>query len=178
MLSGVKTVEREMARQLRIEGCSVNEIARELRVSKSSASLWVRDIPLSEEQRQTLLLRSIRFEGQWKGAAANAARGRARRMAYQEAGRRRAMDASPDYIGGCMLFWAEGDKARNHVGVANSDPALLVCFIRFLRRHFDVSNDKMRIACNLFADHAERIAEVEDFWLHTLALTRATCGSR
>lgn len=72
-----------------------------------------------------------------------------------------------------MLFWAEGDKARNHVGIANSDPALLVCFVRFLRRHFEVANDKMRIACNLFADHEERIAEVEDFWLHTLGLTRA-----
>jgi hypothetical protein len=31
----------------------------------------------------------------------------------------------------------------------------------------------MRIACNLFADHVERIVEVEDFWLNTLGLTRA-----
>ena len=60
-----------MARHLLTEGCSVNEIARELRVSKSSVSLWVRDIPLSDEQRQALLKKSILFEGQWKGAAAN-----------------------------------------------------------------------------------------------------------
>jgi hypothetical protein len=173
MLSVVKTTERRLARQMRAEGRSVSEIARSLNVSKSSASLWVRDIPLSAAQRESLLRRSVRYDGQWKGAAANAAIGRSRRLAYQCEGRRRAIDASADYIGGCMLFWAEGDKARNHVGMANSDPELLACFVQFLRRHFAVENDKMRIACNLFADHAERIVAIEDFWLQTLDLTRA-----
>jgi hypothetical protein len=74
---------------------------------------------------------------------------------------------------GVHAVWAEGDKARNHVGVANSDPELLACFVAFIRNHFNVENEKMRIACNLFADHAERIVEVEDFWLSTLGLTRA-----
>jgi hypothetical protein len=173
MLSAVKTAEREMARELRADGRAVTEIAGTLRVSKSSVSLWVRDIPLSDAQRDALMRRSIRYEGQWKGAATNIARGRARRLTYQEAGRKRVVAASPDYIGGCMLFWAEGDKARNHVGVANSDPELLACFVEFLRNHFNVENEKMRIACNLFADHVERIVEVEDFWLKTLGLTRA-----
>jgi hypothetical protein len=72
-----------------------------------------------------------------------------------------------------MLFWAEGDKARNRVRISNSDPALLAFFADFLRHHFAVQNDRMRVACHLFADHGERIAEVEDFWLRTLGLTRA-----
>jgi hypothetical protein len=95
MLSAVKTAEREIARHLRAEGCSVNEIARRVCVSKSSVSLWVRDIPLSDDQRQALLRKSIRYEGQWKGAATNVARGRARRLAYQEAGRRRQVMPTP-----------------------------------------------------------------------------------
>jgi hypothetical protein len=72
-----------------------------------------------------------------------------------------------------MLYWAEGAKARNSLKVINSDPEVLVFFARFLRTHFDVPNEKMRVYCNLFADHVERQWEIEDFWLRTLQLPRA-----
>jgi hypothetical protein len=29
------------------------------------------------------------------------------------------------FIAGCMLYWAEGDKSRNSVRMANSDPEVL-----------------------------------------------------
>ena len=45
--------------------------------------------------------------------------------------------------------------------LVNSDPEVLVYFIAFLRRHFGVPNERMRVRCNLFADHQERQREVE-----------------
>ena len=36
--------------------------------------------------------------------------------------------------------------------------------------YFDVSDDKFRVTCNLFADHIERQTEIEQFWLSTLEL--------
>jgi len=48
-----------------------------------------------------------------------------------------------------MLYWAEGDKRRNTVARANSDPELLVVFARFLRQHFGVPDDAFRVYCNL-----------------------------
>lgn len=71
-----------------------------------------------------------------------------------------------------MLYWAEGSKSRNGVKIINSDPEVLVYFIRFLRRHFAVRDDQFRVACNLFADHIDRQREIEDFWLERLALPR------
>jgi hypothetical protein len=71
-----------------------------------------------------------------------------------------------------MLYWAEGSKARNTVQLTNSDPELLAYFLRFLRRHFEVENSRVRLACNLFADHVERQLETEDFWLWRLDLGR------
>jgi hypothetical protein len=43
-------------------------------------------------------------------------------------------------------------------------------FVRFLRTYFGVDGDKVRVTCNLFADHIERQREIEQFWLDTLEL--------
>ena len=69
-----------------------------------------------------------------------------------------------------MLYWAEGDKRRNTLGLANSDPHLLRLFASFLRRHFGVADEAFRVYCNLFADHAARQQEIEAFWLSSLEL--------
>ena len=45
-------------------------------------------------------------------------------------------------------------------------------FLRFLREHFKVENSRVRLKCNLFADHVERQWEIEDFWLERLELGR------
>jgi hypothetical protein len=70
----------------------------------------------------------------------------------------------------CVLHWAEGDKTRNSVRIASSDPELLALFVEFLRIHFGVRNDQITIYCNLFADHIERQVEIETFWLTKLGL--------
>ncbi|HET8895443.1 MAG TPA: hypothetical protein VFM96_15245 [Gaiellaceae bacterium] len=69
-----------------------------------------------------------------------------------------------------MLYWAEGAKARNTVKITNSDPEVLVYFVRFLREQFDVADHRMSVYCNLFADHLERQREIEDYWLARLDL--------
>jgi transposase-like protein len=72
MLSDMKTVERNRARQLRREGgASVKELARLLGVSKSTVSIWVRDIELTESQREAL---RRRMGGRIDGSRANAVR--------------------------------------------------------------------------------------------------------
>jgi hypothetical protein len=173
-LSSVKTAERKAARRLRRLGWSVKEIERHLGVSRSSVSLWVRDVKLSEKQIAELNRRSATSPGQLAGAAANAALGRKRRMGYQLAGRTRAQLNDRLHLAGCMLYWAEGDKRRQGVRVANSDPEVLCLFVRFLRECYGAPIDRIAVTCNLFADHLERQQEIEQFWLDTLGLPR-TC---
>jgi hypothetical protein len=69
-----------------------------------------------------------------------------------------------------MLYWAEGGKSRNGVMFVNSDPEMVRYFVDFLRSYYDVAEDAFRIDCNLFADHAERQRDIEQFWLATLGL--------
>ncbi len=94
------------------------------------------------------------------------------RESYQAEGRRLARVGDDSYAAGCMLYWAEGAKARNAVQLVNSDPELLAYFAAFLRDHFEVSPARTALKCNLFADHLERQREIEDFWLDRLGLGR------
>jgi predicted transcriptional regulator len=60
MFSEMKTVERERAKSMRRrEGRSIKEIAGLLGVSKSSVSLSVRDVELTDEQHAALLARNV-----------------------------------------------------------------------------------------------------------------------
>jgi hypothetical protein len=152
-----------MARKLRSQGCSVREIEQLVGVARLTASLWVRDIELTPAQRETLRTRP-------RGVRTDFRR---RREHYQADGRATARRGEALHATGCMLFWAEGSRSVNSVKVTNSDPALLRLFARFLRHYFDVPDQKFRVWCNLFADHAERQHAVEQFWLDELELPRA-----
>ncbi len=82
--------------------------------------------------------------------------------------------ADPFYLAGCMLYRAEGSKNRNVRRFSNSDPNMIRFFVAFLRRYFEVPDDRFRMWCNLYADHEERQREIEDFWLTLVRLPR-TC---
>ena len=170
-MSVVKTDERREARRLRRLGWSVKEIEREVGVARSSVSLWVRDIELGLEQRERLISRSRL--GPLVAAQKKAARARELRLSYQQDGRRLARERDGSYAAGCMLYWAEGSKARNTLQISNSDPALVAFFTRFLRVHFDVAPQSMRLALHLFADHVAVQRDIEGFWLDRLGLTRS-----
>jgi transcriptional regulator with XRE-family HTH domain len=165
----MKTAERELARALRREhGLSIKRLARMLGVSKSSVSLWVRDIELTPDQVAALRPAAV------AGGAANSARARERHGEAQRRGRIAARRGMPLHAAGCMLFWAEGSRSRNAVIFTNSDPAMIAFFLRFLRDVFAVPDRKVRVTCNLFADHAARQAQIEQYWLDLLRLPRSS----
>jgi hypothetical protein len=167
----MKTEEREQARMLRRErGCSIKEIAARLGVARSSVSLWVRDIDLTEEQHDALRARNPIYNRQLAGRGGSSARRRAERRAYQEDGRALARKRDVFHALGCMLYWAEGGKSRNQVRFSNSDPEMVRIFVDFLRTYFDLSDENICLTCHLFADHAERQREIERFWLDVTGL--------
>jgi IS30 family transposase len=59
----MKTVEREMARKLRREWLSMRQIERSLGVARSTVSLWVREIELTDHQREELQARGASARG-------------------------------------------------------------------------------------------------------------------
>ncbi len=153
----------------------MKELAALLRVSRSTISLWVRDIDLTDEQQEDLCRRS--GSGRIKGSETNAARALARRREAQRNGRVAARQGDVLHAAGCMLYWAEGSRNRNAVEFVNSDPAMVVFFLHFLRACFSIPDARIRVTCNLFANHAEKQREIEGFWLRVLGLPQ-TCLSK
>lgn len=176
----MKTLERREARRLRREeGCSIREIAELVGASKSSVSHWVRDVALTDAQRERLVRRNPAYNRQINGSAVQAANRRAERIAYQDEGRQLARVGSSMHVAGCMLYWAEGDKSRNTIGFTNSDPAMIRFFVEFLRTFFDVTSENIRLKCSLFADHESRRSEIERFWLDVARLPESClCRSK
>src|SRR5687768_9748789 len=114
----------------------LKRIAKHLGVSVGSVHRWTKDIVLTPEQQE----RNRSGPGGpqspehiKKRMATWSKRNRDRRLAYQAQGRERARERDPLHMAGCMLYWAEGAKSRNQLVFANSDPAMLRFFSKFLR---------------------------------------------
>ena len=142
---------REKALRLRSEHqLTIDEIAERLAISRTTAYAWVGHLPVP------------RRENPLPGTRAMQARyARIRADAYEQ-GRaeyaRLAKDATfRDFV---TLFIAEGTKrSRNTVAVANSDPAVIVACVAWLRR---LTEKALGFAVQIHED--QDLDEVRLFW--------------
>jgi hypothetical protein len=163
--------EREEARRLRREhGLGIKVIAAAVGAAPSTVSRWVRDVTLTAEQEAALRAANPIFNGQRNGTARFAANARARRAAAQAHGRELAQRGDPLHQLGCMLYWAEGSKARNRVIFTNSDAEMVALFLRFLRESYAVADDRLRLTVNVHLGNGLALEEIESWWLSRLGL--------
>lgn len=138
---------RAHALALRLEGKSYNDICREFGVSKSTLSLWLRDVPLTEEHRQALKERSGGPPA--KRAQALRARHHRRDETIVAAARDEITEMSGRelFLAGVVAYWAEGSKnkpwGRNtQATFINSDPGMIRLFLAWLRL-LGIGNDRL-----------------------------------
>jgi hypothetical protein len=173
-----KPAQYEEARRLRREyGTPLKRIAARLDVSVSTAHNWTKDIVLTPEQSHRNLYaprgprskqHTARFVETWTRI------NRERRIEFQEEGRRRAREGDPLHLAGCMLYWAEGSKHRNSLVFVNSDRAMVVHFVRFLRQALGVPPEDMTLRLNVYLTNGLSLREIEDHWLWALQLPRSS----
>lgn len=158
---------RERAVAMRKEGRSYREIRDQLEVSKSTLSLWLRDIALTDEQRDRLL------ELKKQGSSQAGRTMQARRMARQAATRATAAAQIPAvaeselFVAGVVAYWAEGSKAKpwrpgERFCFVNSDAEMITLMLRWLDL-IGVSRDRLilRVSIHESAD----IDAAEAHWL-------------
>jgi hypothetical protein len=162
---------RLQARGMRENGMSVRDITKALNLSKSTVSIWVRDIVLSEDQVEALKANQRSYAGQNAGAQRNREKARQLRIIYQDSGRAKAKEMRPLHMAGCMLYWAEGAKRRN-IYFANSDSNMVTLFVRFLRDEMDVTDSEIVIYIHCHTADPDLIREIEDYWVKLLVLSR------
>lgn len=142
-----KVEEQHRARQLRARAWTLQEIATELGVAKSSVSLWVRDVEFDPSSR-----RSAVTHRRPRGADHPLRRRKLAEIAEcDERGRQIIGDLSDRdlLIAGAALYAGEGTKRDGMVGFANTDPAMMRLFCRWLRTFFAVDESRLRVVVYL-----------------------------
>jgi transcriptional regulator with XRE-family HTH domain len=137
-----KTVEQQRARELRARAWTLAEIADELGVSRSSVSVWVRDVVFDPKPRQRPQFRNPSSLHLKKLAEIEAA---------DEWGRQRIGCLTDDAFlaAGVALYAGEGAKTDHSVKFANTDPAMIAFFCRWLRTFFDIDESRLRVSVYL-----------------------------
>lgn len=160
--------ERIRARKLRREGKSVGEITKLIGVSKSSISVWCRDIELTQNQIDKLVERDRRggVRGRMVAAKNRRAERVARELYYERVGIEKVDELSKRelFITGCALYWAEGAKRNFSVSFINSDPAMILIFMKWLRECLGISVERLRAVVGINAMHINRVGLVERYW--------------
>ena len=150
----MKLQEKEIAIKLRRQGFPYNAIRKQLHVSKSSLTLWLRDLHLSESSNKKLL------KGRELSRYTAAQKRRAQReqktqdLIQQGKGEFRTMLKNPLFLAGLCLYWAEGDKHKQErVKFTNADENMIEFMMKWFREVCDVPEDKFRISLHLHSLH-------------------------
>lgn len=170
-----KTLEKNMAVQMRQQGQSLNVISKHLSVSKSTVSRWVKSVKLTEKQKYNLKQSGSGFARKEQNVQHRKIiqkrinEGINRRINFQKDGIKKAKECNPLHIAGCMLYWAEGWKRnnRNSVSITNGDPFLLKKFLDFLRMFFNIQNNEIQLEIRYYPRCGTE-EEIRSFWLQIL----------
>lgn len=166
----VKILEKEEVIHLRHKGESVRDIAHKIGVSKSTVSMWCRDISLSSEQIRCLQERQKRASARvlFEIAERNRARRVKKEKVLKREGWRRvgSMSIRDLFVAGLALYWGEGYKREYRGGVefSNSDPAMILFFIDWLRELYNVSVEQLTLRVGINHIHRNREKVVLQYW--------------
>ena len=161
---GGKVVEQEAARRLRASGMTMPDIAAELGVSKSSVSLWVRDVPVPEMQRRRTRSHTVHPAAVRRQAEIAEMNERG----VEHLGR---LQEQAFLAAGVALYAGEGTKRGGAIGFANTNPEMVLLFVRWLRRYFEIDESRMRAVVYL---HEELdLDEATAFWSDCLSIPLA-----
>ncbi len=163
-----KSLLRLEAIRLRQQGESVRNIASKLGVAKSSASLWTRHIILSVEQLENLTKNSLKGGelGRIRGALSQKA-SRLKRIEYaNQKGAESIGNLSVrelDIVGTC-LYWAEGSKRNRQIKLCNSDPKMILLFIKWLSIIYNIPISELYCQVGINEAHKDRDTLVKTYW--------------
>ncbi len=133
---------------LRQKGYTYNEILQQIPVAKSSLSLWLKDLPLTAQEKHYLNSKRVRkmTAGRIRAAAANHQNSIERKAAQIPVIKQKfsRYKNDPCFQLGIGLYWAEGAKSSGGVFFTNSDPAMVDLMLNWFETYFELSRNSFR----------------------------------
>lgn len=161
-----KVRDKEKAIILRHKGYSYKDILREIHVSKSSLSCWLKDLPLTDEEKLSLKNRKDGNISQGRIKAASALR-RLRlereRLLFKEAQKEfHNFISDPFFQVGIALYWAEGTKRSFSFGFANSDASMMGIMLLWIEKFLGIRHENIKVRLYIHKPYANE--NCEEWW--------------
>lgn len=177
--------DKEKALKLRLSGKSYGEIQKILGdISKSTLSMWLSNVILSESSRKVLEKRTHKksFDALLKRNKMQTvlAIRRAKETKLKSAREVPKISSLNLLFIGTALYWAEGYKrpiikngrevTHHHISLTNSDADLARIFIRFITEICKVPISKIKANVRIFEHLNEK--EVMEYWFKKIAIPK------
>ncbi len=157
----LQKTKKYKARELRKLGKSYSEILKEINVSKSTLSLWLRDIPLTKKQKESLRGRQkSRYNGSKKRQQDRIEL--TKKIIKESREETKNLINDPLFLSGLMLYWGEGTKHGESVSFSNSDYNMIEMMMRWFREICLVPEEKFRIQIHIHSLHSKN--EIKEYW--------------
>lgn len=167
-----KIILRRKVIELRKQGKSYSDILKIVKVSKSSISLWLRDIPLTEKQKSKLNDRRKRAVETYRETMKNKRNKRLFNYYIEQKNKLVPLTDREIYIAGLFLYLGEGNKvSRNSIVITNTDPSVIKFSLYFLLKSLKIPKEKIRVQLHLYADMS--IEDEIDYWANELRVKKA-----
>ena len=158
------------AAALRIKGHSLAEISTKLGVSKSTVRSWTSDVKLSDEVKLELKRKAFLALDLGRKKAQQAKT--TKRLAFIEREKQRglmdigALSSRDLLVIGAALYWAEGfkNKYEYRLGFCNSDPKMIVSYLKFLTNSLGVNRDDLAARLSLNFNYEAETKKIETYW--------------
>ncbi|MEI8130632.1 MAG: hypothetical protein WCG55_03975 [bacterium] len=131
----MKIVERDRAISLRKKGLTINEIVAETGYSKASVSVWVRNIPLTEKQKNRISEKGRSLASIELRRTSRLANERKKKEIVRDSAKNeiRGFSHRDLLVAGAMLYLGEGTKkSKGRASITNADPEVIQMAVRFL----------------------------------------------
>jgi len=156
---------------LRESGKSIRAIAKLLKISSSTASIWCRNVQLTEIQKNHLNAKGQNAKLLRHYAAQRHLDKIQRHQIISEEAKTKLFLNSKDqlFIAGIALYWAEGFKNidEGRIGFCNSDPKMIKFMINWFKKILKVSNSDFILRTEFNNAHKSRQEEIESYWSKT-----------
>lgn len=151
---------KALAYELRDSGYSYSMINEELGIAKSTLSTWFRDRPYvpNDEAMQRVAMGQAKY-GNYKREQRQLETATLKQLGKQEIGGISERDLMMIGLG---LWLGEGSKTTEQIRLANSDPAIIGLWLRWLRKVCQLSNDQIVVRMHLYADSNEELCT--EYW--------------
>lgn len=162
--------QKEQAILLRKKGYTYNEILVHVPVAKSSLSLWLKDLPLTKVEKNSLKHRRTSQISHGRIKAAGVLYQKRLLREKEQLQEAKVLFSKyhnkPLFHVGIALYWAEGGKRTNTWQFMNSDEAMQRVMISWLTSFVGINKDDLRF--RLYIHKVYQSENCEHWWAESL----------